>query len=727
MSSTDPHPPLRNAGPSYLAHALATVVLVASLLMVVAYWRSAQRRELRVAESEFVAESAQVTELLRQRLVNFELITRGGASLFASLQQPTRAQWRDYVHNLNLRERAPSFRGLGFAIDLQAEQLDALRYAVASDLPLQVRPAGVRERYGVAIYLDPVTQQNERLIGYDMYADPARREAMKDARDRGVTRLTAPLPLYGSGGTVQGMVLYSPVFTGGTVPSLGWARQESMRGWVFAPIRIDVFVERTLQAFPHKPRFRIVDVSDAGERMVHVYGGYGASARQGRDAPAFAASIPLDALGRRWRVDFESESRAAIQDRIPGLRTTLLAGILASLLLFFIALALARTQASARALADRMTDSYRRSEGRFRSAMQYSAIGKALLDREGTIIEANPALAQILGKSQEALAGTALGAHFVDGEEESLRTREGEAIADGVHRTTRRLRRSDGDVRVASLTFANVPGEIGHDIARLVQVEDITERKRAEARVHALNRTLEARVALRTRELTLANEELESFAYSVSHDLRAPLRSIDGFSRILQERYAAQIDDSGRDQLARIRAAANRMSELIDALLKMSRLSRGDLKRQDLDLSRMAEDVVADLRRDDPDRSIAVRIEPGLRAEGDPSLIRNLLENLLGNAWKFTRDKPDARIALGRDGDGGFFVRDNGAGFPAEYAGKLFRPFQRLHAQEAFSGHGIGLASVKRIVERHGGSIRAEGVEGEGATFRFRLPDQAAG
>src|SRR5690606_27377857 len=235
-------------------------------------------------------------------------------------------------------------------------------------------------------------------------------------------------------------------------------------------------------------------------------------------------------------------------------------------------------------------------------------------------------------------------------------------------------------------------------------------------------RTLEARVASRTRELSLANQELETFAYSVSHDLRAPLRAIDGFSRVLVERYGEKLDDSGRDYLGRVREAAGRMGELIDALLKMSRVSRGELKAELVDLSRIAIEIIDDLRTGDPARAgrTEVVIAPHLRVHGDAALLRNLLGNLLGNAWKFTRDRDPARIELGHD-NGEFFVRDNGAGFSQEYVDKLFRPFQRLHTQTEFDGYGIGLASSKRIVERHGGVIRAEGRTEVGATFYFTL------
>jgi light-regulated signal transduction histidine kinase (bacteriophytochrome) len=325
------------------------------------------------------------------------------------------------------------------------------------------------------------------------------------------------------------------------------------------------------------------------------------------------------------------------------------------------------------------------------------------------------------------LIGTSFDSHFVNAMEQKVSGRERDS-EDGVMRMTRALFRGDG-VRQVHLTFAPVPGDVGQDIARLVQVEDVTERVRAEAQILALNRTLEARVSMRTRELTQANQELETFAYSVSHDLRAPLRSIDGFSRLLAERYADVIDATGHDYISRVRNAAARMGELIESMLKMSRVGRGGMNPEPVDLDRMAYDIIAELRTGEPDRRVETVIHSPLQAIADPGLVRSLLQNLLGNAWKFTSKSPRPRIEFGEqvqaDGKRAFFVRDNGVGFAQEYADKLFRPFQRLHHQDEFGGHGIGLASVKRIVERHGGSLRAEGVPGESATFYFTLPEPA--
>ncbi|HYD94498.1 MAG TPA: MASE3 domain-containing protein [Noviherbaspirillum sp.] len=251
---------------------------------------------------------------------------------------------------------------------------------------------------------------------------------------------------------------------------------------------------------------------------------------------------------------------------------------------------------------------------------------------------------------------------------------------------------------------------------------EIGERKLAEEALRELNQSLEQRVAQRTVQLELANKELEAFSYSVSHDLRAPLRAIDGFSQILHKNYMEHLDDKGRDYLARVRRASQRMGELIDDMLLLAQLSRKEVSRQQVDISALARAVLDELKQASPERRVETRVADGMAVDADPKLIRIVLENLLGNAWKFTGKTADARIEVGRadrDGMCAIFVRDNGAGFSMAYAHKLFGPFQRLHAASEFEGSGIGLATVQRIIQRHGGRVWAEGREGEGATFYF--------
>jgi two-component system sensor histidine kinase/response regulator len=233
----------------------------------------------------------------------------------------------------------------------------------------------------------------------------------------------------------------------------------------------------------------------------------------------------------------------------------------------------------------------------------------------------------------------------------------------------------------------------------------------------------EARAEL-VRELEHKNRELESFSYAVSHDLRAPLRRIDSFSRAILESQGKRLDDEGRKFLSRVREASQQMAQLIDDVLYLSRVTRTDLRDQDVDLSEVAELVVSRLQEGQPNRQVEVKIRPGVVVTGDGQLLRIALENLLQNAWKFTGKQAEPRIEFGvtqTSGEPTYFIRDNGAGFEMTYAARLFGPFQRLHSQQEFPGNGIGLATVQRIIHRHGGKVWAEGLVGQGATFYFTL------
>jgi light-regulated signal transduction histidine kinase (bacteriophytochrome) len=293
-------------------------------------------------------------------------------------------------------------------------------------------------------------------------------------------------------------------------------------------------------------------------------------------------------------------------------------------------------------------------------------------------------------------------------------------------------RRADGQFIIVESRWAAQRGAEGSLLGCMEINRDITARKDAEREVlqrahevRALNATLEQRVRQRTVRLERANKNLAAFTYSAAHDLRTPLRALSGFAEVMVEEYGDRLEETGRGYAGRIQEATVHMATVLDDLLHLSQVSRTEMRLQDVDLSAEVTAVCAQLRADDPDRHVQVTIEDGVGAIADPPLIRTVLLNLLGNAWKFTGGRADASIEFGTtavdEAPLCCYVRDNGAGFDPAYVGKLFQPFQRLHDASEFPGTGVGLASVQRIIDRHGGRAWAEGAVGRGATIYFTL------
>ena len=291
----------------------------------------------------------------------------------------------------------------------------------------------------------------------------------------------------------------------------------------------------------------------------------------------------------------------------------------------------------------------------------------------------------------------------------------GGAVADDMRRTAVVA----GAALLASLVVAAIAGTVS---LRAIRAQLQALRSTADETLRDEMREREVALRRRTIELEEANKDLESFASAVSHDLRAPLGSILGFSQALEEDYLGTLDDVGKECVQWIRKSAEQMQQLIDGLMQMARLSRAEVQRSAVDLSAMAREIAAALRRAHPERTVDFAIAEGVVATGDERLLRSVLENLIGNAWKFTGKLDAARIEVGvcqDDGCPAYYVRDNGAGFDPEHAAKMFRPFQRLHSEKEFGGTGIGLATVQKIVQRHGGRTWAEGEPGRGATIYF--------
>ncbi len=371
----------------------------------------------------------------------------------------------------------------------------------------------------------------------------------------------------------------------------------------------------------------------------------------------------------------------------------------------------------------------RRSEARFRSLLESAPDAVLITDSRGRILLANAQSeamfgyprAELVGRGIEMLIPERYRERHVNHRERYVAAPRARPMGAGLELYARRADGTEFPVAVALS-----PARDRDEQLTFCDVRDITEQKEAERRIHELAARLERDNAA----LTAVNKELEAFSYSVSHDLRAPLRAIDGFSQALVEDYGPQLDEPARHYLDRIRGAAQRMAALIDDLLGLARVTRAEMSLAEVDLSAAAAQFVDELRSSDPRRRAEVRIAPDMRVRGDPRLLNVALANLLRNAWKFTGKRECSRIEFGRverDGAAVYYVKDNGAGFDMAYAAKLFGAFQRLHDANEFAGTGIGLATVQRIIHKHGGRVWAEAEPDNGATFFFTLADKGAG
>jgi PAS domain S-box-containing protein len=373
--------------------------------------------------------------------------------------------------------------------------------------------------------------------------------------------------------------------------------------------------------------------------------------------------------------------------------------------------------------AKRAEQAIRDRGSRFRALLEAAPDAMVIADAEGRIDLVNAQTEalfgyprdQLIGQPVEILVPERFRSRHVGHRQDYLAEPRMRSMGEGLELHGRR---ADGSEFPVAISLSPVETDEGTLIVSAIR--DVSRTKQAEQQIKDLN----DRLLRDNNELAAVNRELEAFSYSVSHDLRAPLRAIDGFSQALLEDCGEQLDAAGRGYLTRVRRAAQRMGLLIDDLIKLSRVTRADMRLQDVDLTALALQVVQDLQGRDPERPADFAIAEGLAAHGDARLLQIVLENLLGNAWKFTAGRAPTRIEFGRgesDGEEVFYLRDNGAGFDMAYVDQLFRVFQRLHDSESFPGTGIGLATVQRIIRKHGGRVWATGEAGKGATFYFTL------
>lgn len=653
---------------------------------------------------------------LSERFRTYEYGLRGlrGVTIVLGPNGIDRSKVVAYSRSRDLEREFPGARGYGFIRRVpradEAAFLERARLEQADFALMEIAPH--RHDRLIIQYLEP-EEGNHQAIGLDIASEDNRRNAALQAMRTGQATLTHPITLVqASGQARRGFLLMLPVYYADAKPSSAAAREQAAYGLTFAPLVID----EILANFDFRGgefALRLYDLDDAGspERFFD----------SGAD-PSFATgpveSRLLELFGRNWRVEIRALPLfiARLNQVEPyqvafeiGAGSLLLAGLLYGYLA-----AQARRQRSLQEQA--------------RLAAIVTGANDAIigLTLDGRITDWNPAAETIFGYAESA----AIGRRSVDlivpagleAEEGAFLQRvvAGETVA---HFGTRR-HRADGSELHASVTVSPIHDTHGRVVGVAKTVRDISAEKAAEQQILELNTELERKVMERTAHLEAAVRELVDFSYLASHDLRTPLRAIDGFSRLLL-RGADLPAEVTSDYLQRIRSASQRMGRIIDDMVALLRITHSDCTRQDIDLSTMAKEVVGKLRLTTPDRAVTVHIQPGICVQADGRLAHMLLSQLFDNAWKFTRDSATPVIEFGcteSATDPELFVRDNGIGLDMAYANRIFGAFQRLHKVDEFTGTGIGLAIVQRIVHKHGGTVRVDSRPGLGTTFYFTLP-----
>ncbi|MDP1708778.1 MAG: CHASE domain-containing protein [Gammaproteobacteria bacterium] len=712
------------------------LVLAIGLGMSVLAWRLEQGNLQADNQVQFdnAAQTMQVwVERRMGRFFDALVATRG---LFVSSEHVTREEFSTFVASLKLKERYPGLAAIQYAPRVTPATLDAFQARLKAEGLEDYRVWDIGDgQHGVlrekAEYF-PI-EYGEPLeplaLGLDVGSAVMNRRAMARARDGGGPALGGRIAKLAGGPANQpGFLAFVPIYYKAMPADSVEQRRAALQGYVIGVFHAADLLANIYDTQQHP----LIDfeVFDGAHMSIDTLLYDDDNTPHFLNTPVhphFEARRVVSIGGHPWTLYFVSLPGfgAGPQAYLP--LWVLGSGMLVSTLLFGIAL----LQVRARARAEHIAADLRQSRARLAQAQRIGRMGHWEWDMARDEVTASEEACRIFGRCAQQPRETLnafLATVHPDDRELLQKAIEVSLEFGAVLRMDHRILLPDGSERIVHERAHVTYDDVGVAQRMIGAVQDVTLRKRTEQELQRLNLELERRVAERTEALTALNQELEAFSYSVSHDLRAPLRAIHGFSQALIEEYAARLDAAGVDYLQRIDNASRRMSEIIEALLGLSQVIRAPVRYGEVSLSALAADILADLARQNGAREVTTVVAPDIVVHGDARLLRILLHNLLGNAWKFTAGHARAVIELGvarLQDEQVYFVRDDGAGFDMAYASKLFTPFQRLHGATEFEGTGIGLVTVQRIVRRHGGRIWAEGAVERGATFYFTLEPQA--
>lgn len=710
-------------------------VFCAGLFLTVLAAIGVARNEAGQREAAFRATTHQIEQNIRGRMDAYVSLLLSGAGLMATRETVTLQEFRAFVERLQISQLYPGVQGIGWTARIPAAGLVAaterMRATIRPDF--KVWPEHPREEYHSILYLEPMDRRNAAAIGYDMFTEAERRAAMEIARDTGLPAASGRLRLVQEteGPEQRGFLIYVPVYEGGGVPFKLEERRARLNGFVYSPFRMGDLMDGIVGRAPGtRVRLEIYDRKIEGRSLLHVLDTIG---KNGFKFPrwGFQAQSSLQIAGREWVLVWQSAPLLLGGALGAPLVLVSIFGIMLSAFLYRLVqeegrLREASEQTAAALLEER--ERLRQSEERFRllveRAEEYAIV---LLDPDGRISGWNPGAERTFGYKESEILGEPYSVMFTEADRRQ-RTPEQQLFSArerGQFVEERWQVRKDGSRFWAVGSLISLRGGDLEQQGYAKILRDMTQRKQNEEAIRNLNQELEERVRARTAALRESNAQMEAFTYAVIHDLRAPLRAMHGFATALREDYTAQLDHSGLEFLDRIMGSAKRMDDLIQDLLAFSRVSRADIQFAAVNLGAIVEGAMKDLAATIEETRAKITLEPLPSVYAHGQTLGIAVQNLLSNALKFRKPNvsPEIRIFAERRGDVvRLSIEDNGIGIHTEHQERVFRVFERLHEADAYPGTGMGLAIVKKGVERMGGRVGLWSEPGVGSTFWLEVP-----